>query len=279
MLLTLLLAGSLANGPSVDEILEKAIAVQRLHEEAGNEVKYDYEILNVSEKLDKHGDVKEVEEQLFESSHINNVAYERLVEKNGKALTEKELKREAKRERDFREKLEKGDAQRNDDEDNVVFDEELIERYDFALDDVRDVSGRRTYILSYKPKPGKLPEKKRMDRIINKTRGSLWVDAETFQITQVEFELTERVKLWWGVLGSISKMKGTFKRHPVSDEIWLPERAVFYVKGRVLFRSLHVRENIFWSDFAKRPHLRQGSGGQEPKIAASPSSESSEKPR
>ena len=50
MLLTLLLAGSLANGPSVDEILEKAIAVQRQHEEAGNEVKYDYELLSVSSK-------------------------------------------------------------------------------------------------------------------------------------------------------------------------------------------------------------------------------------
>ncbi len=269
MLLTLFLAGSLANAPSVDEILENAIEVQRLHEEAGNEVKYDYELLSVTEKLDKNGDVKVVEEHLFESRHIDNVAYERLVKKDGKTLTQKELKREAKRERDFRKKLAKGEARHNDAEQRVAFDEELIVRYDFELDDVRDVSGRKTYVLSYRPKPGKLPEKKRMDRLLNKTTGSLWIDAETFQIAQVEFELTDRVRLWWGMLGSISKMKGTFMRHPVSEGIWLPERANFYLQGRVLFRSLHVREKVVWSDFERR----------RPKVAENPSSKNPESPR
>ncbi len=70
MLLTLLLAGALGNAPSVDENLERAVEVQRLHEEAGNEVKYDYLFLSVTETLDKKGDVKEVEERLFESNHI-----------------------------------------------------------------------------------------------------------------------------------------------------------------------------------------------------------------
>ena len=271
MLLTLLLAVSLANGPSVDEILERAIEVQRQHEEAGNEVKYNYELLSVTEKLDKNGDVKEVEKHLFESSHIENVAYERLIEKNGKALTQKELKREAKREQNFRKKLAKGEAQHNDAEERVTFDEELIARYDFELDDVRDVSGRKTYVLSYRPKPGKLPEKKRMDRLLNKTTGALWIDAETFQIARVEFELTERVRLWWGMLGSLSKMKGSFMRHPVSEDIdiWLPERANFYLQGRVFFRSLHVREKVVWSDFARR----------QPNLAESVTLENPEKPK
>ena len=269
MLLTLLLAGSLANAPSVDEILERAIEVQRLHEKAGNEVKYDYEFLSVTEKLDKNGDVKEVEEQLFESNHIEDVAYERLVKKDGKPLTQKELKREAKRERNFRKKLAKGEARHNDAEERVTFDEELIVRYDFQLDETRDFSGRKTYVLSYEPKPGKLPQKKRMDRLLNKTTGSLWIDAETFQIARVEFELTERVRLWWGLFGSISQMEGTFMRHPVSEDIWLPERANFYIRGRVFFRSLHVRQKVVWSDFERR----------QPKVAASSSSESPEKLR
>ena len=271
MLLTLLLAGALGNAPSVDEILERAVEVQRLHEEAGNEVKYDYLFLSVTEKLDKKGDVKEVEERLFESNHIEDVAYGRLVEKDGKPLTEKELKREAKRERNFRKKIAKGEARHDDAEERVDFNEELIARYNFELDDIREFSGRKTYVLSYKPKPGKLPQKKRMDRLLNKTVGSLWIDAETFQIARIEFELTDRVRLWWGMLGSISQMKGTFMRQPVSEniDIWLPERANFYLQGRVLFRSLHVRQKVAWSDFERR----------DPKVAASPSSESPEKLR
>jgi len=37
--------------------------------------------------------------------------------------------------------------------------------------------------------------------------------------------------------------EGTVMRQPVSEniDIWLPERANFYLQGRVLFRSLHVR--------------------------------------
>ena len=60
-------------------------------------------------------------------------------------------------------------------------------------------------------------------------------------------------------------------RQPVSEniDIWLPERANFYLQGRVLFRSLHVRQKVAWSDFERR----------DPKVAASPSSESPEKLR
>lgn len=131
MLLTLLLAGALGNAPSVDEIRERAVEFQRLHEEAGNEVKYDYLFLSVTETLDKKGDVKEVEERLFESNHIEDVAYGRLVEKDGKPLTEKELKREAKCERNFRKKIAEGEARHDDAEERVDFNKELIARYDF----------------------------------------------------------------------------------------------------------------------------------------------------
>ena len=58
-------------------------------------------------------------------------------------------------------------------------------------------------------------------------------------------------------------------RHPVSEDIWLPERANFCVQGRVLFRSLHVRQKVVWSDFERR----------QPQVAASLSSESPEKLR
>ena len=272
MLLTLLLASSIANAPSVEEILERAIEVQRQHEEAGNEVKYNYELLSVTEKLDKNGDVKEVEKHLFESSHIENIAYERLVEKNGKSLTQKELKREAKRERNFRKKLAKGEAQHNDAEERVTFDEELIARYDFELDDVRDVFGRKTYIVSYRPKPGKLQEKSAWIACSIKPRALFGSTRRRSRSHASSSSSPSVSSSGGGMLGSISKMKGTFMRHPVSEDIdiWLPERANFYIQGRVLFRSLHVREKVFWSDFARRRQL---------KIAASPSSESPEKPR
>ncbi len=237
---------------TADEILQKAIDVQKQHEDAGNEVKYDYDLVSVTEKLDKRGEVKKVEEHLYRSDHIEGVAYERLVEKDGRELTDKELEKERRREEKFRKKLAKGQAKHNDADDRVPFDEELLSRYDVERVDVRPVDGRECYVLWFEPKPGKLPVKKTVDRALNKAEGHIWIDTESFEIARIEFELQEKIRLWWGMMGSISKMSGRFQRHPMPDDIWLPERFDFYMKARMLFRSIHVRQQIVWNDFEKR---------------------------
>ncbi len=237
---------------TADEIIQKAIDVQKQHEDAGNEVKYDYDLVSVTEKLDKQGEVKKVEEHLYRSDHIEGVAYERLVEKDGRELTDKELEKERRREEKFRKKLAKGQAKHNDADDRVAFDEELLSRYDVERVDVRPVDGRECYVLRFEPKPGKLPVKKTVDRAFNKAEGHIWIDTESFEIARIEFALREKIRLWWGMMGSVSKMSGMFQRHPMPDDIWLSERFDFYMKARMLFRSIHVRQQIVWNDFQKR---------------------------
>lgn len=239
--------------PTAHDIVQRAIETQRRHEEAGNEVKYDYELVNVTEKLDGDGDVREAEEYLYRSHHIEGVAYERLVEKDGRDLDAKDRKRERQREKKFRDKLAKGEAKHNDADDRVAFDEELLARYIIELVEIRELAGRDCHVLRFEPKPGKLPVRKTIDRALNQAEGLLWIDAETFEIARVEFELRKKVALWWGMMGSVSKMSGRFQRQPMADGVWLPESFDFYMKGRVLFRSIHVRQRVSWDEFAKRP--------------------------
>ncbi len=237
---------------SAEDIVRRAIEVQKQHEDAGNEVKYDYDLVSVTEKLDKQGEVKKVEERLYRSNHVEGVAYERLVEKDGRELTDKELKKERKREEKFRQKLAKGEAKHNDADERVVFDEELLARYDLERVDIRPLGGRECYVLWFEPKPGKSPVKKTVDRALNNVKGHIWIDTESFEIARIQFELREKIRLWWGMLGSVSKMSGMFQRRPMPDGIWLPERFDFYMKGRMLFRSIHVRQQVVWDDFEKR---------------------------
>jgi len=237
---------------SAEDIVHRAIAVQKQHEDAGNEVKYDYDLVSVTEKLDKHGEVEKLEEYLYRSHHIEGVAYERLVEKDGRELTDKESAKERKREEKFRKKLKKGEAKHNDADDRVAFDEELLSRYDVERIGVRPLGGRDCYVLWFEPKPGKLPVEKTVDRALNKAEGRIWIDTESFEIARIEFELRETIKLWWGMMGSVSKMSGLFQRHPMPDDIWLPERFDFYMQARMLFRSIHVRQQVVWNDFERR---------------------------
>lgn len=241
-----------AQTPDADVIVSRAIEVQKRHEDAGNEVKYDYDLLSTTEKLDGRGDVTETELRLYRSNHIEGVAYERLVEKDGRELTDKELHKEEEREEKFREKIATGDAKHNDADDRVAFDEELLARYEIRYVDTRPLSSRECYVLWFEPRAGKLPVEKTVDRALNKAEGHIWIDAETFEIARIEFELREKVRLWWGMMGSISKMKGAFQRHPMPDDIWLPERFDFYMRGRMLFRSIHVRQQVTWNGFQER---------------------------
>ena len=172
-----------------------------------------------------------------------------MIEKNGQALTEKERKEEEKRESEFREKIAKREDPKRDEENDFSFNQDLVSQYDFSLEGVEEVEGRSNYVLSYRPKEGKLPVKRRIDRALNKVEGRIWVDQESFEVSRVEFELKEKVKLWWGLIGSIQEVKGTVQREEVDSGVWFPTGFDLYLKGRIFFSSLHSRQQVRWSEF------------------------------
>jgi hypothetical protein len=68
--------------------------------------------------------------------------------------------------------------------------------------------------------------RRRIDRALNNSSGTIWFDRETYSIAKLNFELMEKMKIWWGVIGSISQMRGNF-------------------------RSLHQKQILRWTDFDK----------------------------
>ena len=56
--------------------------------------------------------------------------------------------------------------------------------------------------------------RRRIDRALNKASGQLWIDQETFEAARIELELIDKVRLWWGVVGSISHARGSLDRGP-----------------------------------------------------------------
>jgi hypothetical protein len=239
---------------SAQDIVDRAVERAKWKDNENYEAKFRFKIRTQSEKLGKNGDVKEREERLYVNDPIDGVPYPRLVEKDGKPLTDKDLKKEGQREEKFRKRREKkGKDSPSDDDDRVAFDEDLVGRYDVDLEGVENANGRAAYVVSFKPKADRLPVKKRIDRALNKSFGKLWIDIETYEIAQLEFELQEKIRIWWGFIGSISEMRGHLEQEPVNgdEDVWLPRRFRIYMNGRILFKSLHRNENLQWSDFQK----------------------------
>jgi hypothetical protein len=234
---------------SASQILEEAMARASREDQRELVTQYRFKVFRVRDKLDGKGALKERDEEVLENVLIEGFPYQRLIEKNGQALNEKERKEEEKRRAEFREKMAKRKDPTRNEEGSFSFNQDLVDRFDFSLEGVEELEGGSNYVLSYKPKENKLPVKRRIDRALNKAEGRIWVDQESYEISRVEFELKEKVKLWWGLIGSIHEVKGTVQRQEVDSGVWFPTGFDLYLKGRIFFSSLHSRQQVRWSEF------------------------------
>ena len=91
--------------------------------------------------------------------------------------------------------------------------------------------------------------RRRIDHALNRSRGEVWIDTETHEIARVSFRLLDRVRLWWGILGSISDATGRLERMPVTGDVWLDTEFEVYFHVRVLFRTTRQNTTTQWSEF------------------------------
>ena len=200
-------------------------------------------------KLNKEAQPTRVEKRLYQVVPVGTVRYERLLEKDGKPLSKKEREAERRKEQKFRRRTERAGDGGRPDENEIRFNRDLVDRYRFRVVGTGELHGRKVYRLSFDPKSEKLPVRRRIDRALNNSRGRVWLDQESYEIVRVEFELIRPTRIWWGILGSISRVDGMLDRKEGKDGVWFPSDFRLYLKGRILFRSIHSRLESHWSDF------------------------------
>ena len=234
----------------VRAIIDRALERATWAEEQAFGARYRHAMVQRTRKFDKQGEVEEDETRLYRVQPVRGVPYSRLVSKNGGPIEGNDLKTERERWRNFLEELDKEpNADEDEEDENLVFNDELLERFTAKLDGIRDLRGRPSYVVSFEPRPGNLPVHRRIDRAANKSRGKIWIDQATYEVARVHFELIGQVRLWWGILGSISDASGRFEREPITEDVWLPTEIDLYFHVRVLFRTTRRGETTQWSDF------------------------------
>ena len=199
------------------------------------------------QRFNGDGQVTDDEIRGYVVEPYRGVPYTKLVTRDGEPIFGNDLKDEQEQWQEFLDARE--DPPEPDEDTTVVFDKDLLEHYTAELVGIRDLRGRPAYVLDFQPKEGKLPTRRRVDHALNKSRGQLWIDRDTYEIARVTFELTERVRFWWGILGSVSDAHGQFERVPVADNIWLASEFDVYFHVRALISTSRRRETTVWSGF------------------------------
>ena len=237
------------------EILDRALERAAWAEEQNFETRYRHTVSQRVRQFDGGGEVTQQETGLFQAEPYRGVLFYWLTMRNGQPISESDRIDQDKRWQEFQAEVDapRGAAKREkdeeDDNDEIKFNEELISRYTATLEGIREFRGRASYVLSFEPRPGKLPVRRQIDHALNKSRGEVWIDQETHEIARLSFQMVERVRLWWGILGSISNATGHLERQPVDQDVWLNTELDLYFHVRIFFKTTRRSQTTQWSAF------------------------------
>jgi len=88
-----------------------------------------------------------------------------------------------------------------------------------------------------------------VDTLLNRISGSVWVDAEEYEIARAEVYLGSEVNLLGGVIGSLKKLAFTMTRSRIAEGLWFDTFSSGDFEGRKLLDSTRIRTRSQASNF------------------------------
>jgi hypothetical protein len=125
----------------------------------------------------------------------------------------------------------------------------LAAHFDFALVGRETINGRDAYEISFQPKNPEPPTRHMVDKLLNRLSGTLWIDAQEFEVARAEVQLRSEVNLLGGALASLKKLAYTMTRTRVGDGIWFGTSSSGDFQGRKLIDEMRVRVKSQSSNF------------------------------
>src|SRR5690349_8163203 len=202
---------------TADEVVQKAVS-RGQQDQQGTVPNFTYRKVTVTDELDGSGKIKLHREKLYEISYRDGLSHSTLLQVNGRAPSDSDLKQQTDNESSVRQIT--GEAKTKGDNRENFLTAELAARFDFSLVGVTNFNGRASYLVSFQPKNPKPPVHRMMDRLLNQLSGTLWIDAEEFEVARADVSLQSEVNLLGGLIGSLKKLTYTLERTRVADGVW-----------------------------------------------------------
>jgi len=228
-----------AETPTAPEIIQKAVA-RGQQDQQGSIPDFIYRKMTVTEELDTTGKVKLHREQLYEVSYRDGLSHSQLLQVNGHAPSDSDLKQQSDNEMSVRQLTGESRQGKGDNRENFLT-ADLAARFDFTLIGTTNLNGRTAYQVSFQPKNPQLPVRHLVDRLLNQLSGTLWIDTEEFEVARAEVSLRSEVNLLGGIIGSLKKLTYTLERTRVADGVWFSTLANGDFLGRKLLDATHIK--------------------------------------
>jgi hypothetical protein len=225
---------------SADHIIQKAVARTQQAEAQSSQPAYTYTKLTVTEELDAEGNVKTRKERVYQVCFQNGATQLKLLSVNGRSPGDADIKMAAENEAHTRQMAGSSKSGKGDKRENFLTPD-VVARFDFKLAGQTTVAGRAAYEITFQPRNPSPRARHIVDRFLDRVSGTVWIDAEEFEIARAQVNLGSEVNFLGGVVGSLKKMAYTLTRTRVADGLWLNSSSSGDFVGRKLLDSTHIK--------------------------------------
>ena len=242
---------------TVPEILSKVVARAKLEKDQRHDERFYATNHNISDSYNAKGEVTEHNDRLMKPFLMEGKVFYRVVEKDGKPLTDDEKKKQVEREGKIRERFKQPPKPTKKEEEDFEIDDELMARFQFTMIGQEEVDGRKAYVLAFLPKTNvKLPEKKMVDKMINRLTGKIWVDTQLYAITKLDIHLTEPTSFYIG-LGNLRALDMTLVQAEVAPGVFNAAEQNVSFEARQLFKTMRMKQHTVSTDYRKKSDLTE----------------------
>jgi len=245
-----------AEHPPAWEIVDRAVARAEAQYQARIDAMFEAQVLSSVRSLDGDSQVTEMEITKYLQYPLHGALYDELIEMDGRALSEKEVREEAKKRQEFirgvRERIERGEHPQPESGPGVRFNQEFVGRYEVKVVGSEAVRGHRCWMIDFEPRKGKLPVRDRMDRALNRSTGRFWISREDYGLVRLEFALREPFKYWGGLVAVIRNTEGVLDFSRVEPDVWLPANFDLKLDLKIMLVK-NIRRHISkkWTDYRR----------------------------
>ena len=242
-------AGKLVAGNPVDAstIVERALDVASRQWDSALGSYFEYVTAGTVESLDADGKVTRTETSRRRHYPLEGHFYSELIGRDGGPLDRDDVRDEQDRKAEFIREARRHAArgERYDpDEMHVEFDRELMDRYHTTLVGTDIVRGKSCWVLRFVPRAGRLPDKRRIDKALNRSNGQLWITQDDYRVVRVTFEMQRPFRWLWGIAGTLRHATGQFDLQWIRPDLWTLAHSRIEFDAKVLFGMKSVRRRV-----------------------------------
>jgi hypothetical protein len=202
---------------------------------------------------DKHGKVKKTEERTSNVFFVHGRPIETLLSKDGKPLSDAELKKEQDHAAKEAVKIsaEPADNDKRDHQDEISVSRLLaITRFSNPR---RIVEGGRSLIVADFEGDPHAKTRNRGESAVKHVRGTVWIDEEAREVSRLRATVDDPLKIGYGLLATVDTGSHfALEQAFVRNETWLPTSFNARFDGKAaLFVGFHVELAVHFDQYQK----------------------------